>query len=164
MTRTGTTTQSKASTPAEALDLLRQALDSGDFEAAAAVFEPEATFVPPDGEPVIGADAIRTSLASLFERRPSFTNRVDELLLGRGTYEIFAAHWPYDEGPIADQLMYQSMPASRSDTGTPAKRVVIALISAEGVGFEPTKDPKALNGFRDRPVQPLRHPSGAGQG
>jgi dihydrofolate reductase len=27
-----------------------------------------------------------------------------ELLLGRGTYEIFVAHWPYDEGPIADQL------------------------------------------------------------
>ena len=27
-----------------------------------------------------------------------------ELLLGRGTYEIFAAHWPDDEGPIADRL------------------------------------------------------------
>jgi dihydrofolate reductase len=28
-----------------------------------------------------------------------------ELLLGRGTYEIFAAHWPYaPEGPIADRL------------------------------------------------------------
>jgi dihydrofolate reductase len=27
-----------------------------------------------------------------------------DLLLGRGTYEIFAAHWPHDEGPVADQL------------------------------------------------------------
>ena len=27
-----------------------------------------------------------------------------ELVLGRGTYEIFAAAWPFDEGPIADHL------------------------------------------------------------
>jgi dihydrofolate reductase len=27
-----------------------------------------------------------------------------ELLLGRGTYEIFVAHWPHDEGPVADHL------------------------------------------------------------
>jgi hypothetical protein len=32
--------------------------------------------------------------------------------------------------------------------------------SAEGEGFEPSVDRKAHNGFRDRPVQPLRHPSG----
>lgn len=27
-----------------------------------------------------------------------------ELVLGRKTYEIFNAHWPHDEGPIADAL------------------------------------------------------------
>jgi dihydrofolate reductase len=31
-------------------------------------------------------------------------SRPYELLLGRGTYEIFAAHWPYADGPIADHL------------------------------------------------------------
>src|SRR5680860_1577484 len=32
-------------------------------------------------------------------------------------------------------------------------------LQAEGEGFEPSKDLTTLNGFRDRPVQPLRHPS-----
>ena len=30
--------------------------------------------------------------------------------------------------------------------------------TAEGVGFEPTV-PKGHNGFRDRPIRPLSHPS-----
>jgi hypothetical protein len=36
----------------------------------------------------------------------------------------------------------------------------LAGSKTEGEGFEPSVDRKAHNGFRDRPVQPLRHPSG----
>ena len=35
------------------------------------------------------------------------------------------------------------------------------VTAAEGVGFEPTV-PKGHNGFRDRPIRPLSHPSGGG--
>src|SRR5215210_3393434 len=35
------------------------------------------------------------------------------------------------------------------------------LSGAEGEGFEPPEDRKALNGFQDRRIRPLCHPSGA---
>jgi hypothetical protein len=41
----------------------------------------------------------------------------------------------------------------------PHRVVLLTRPSAEGEGFEPSVDRKAHNGFRDRPVQPLRHPS-----
>jgi len=41
---------------------------------------------------------------ALFEIVGEAMSKPFDLVLGRKTYEIFAAHWPYDEGPIADRL------------------------------------------------------------
>ena len=35
----------------------------------------------------------------------------------------------------------------------------IPAYQAEGEGFEPSSDPEARNGFRDRRIRPLCHPS-----
>ena len=37
----------------------------------------------------------------------------------------------------------------------------MARRKAEGEGFEPSTDPEARNGFRDRRIRPLCHPSGS---
>ena len=40
----------------------------------------------------------------LMEQAVEGMSRPFDLVLGRRTYEIFEAHWPHDEGPIADRM------------------------------------------------------------
>jgi hypothetical protein len=45
-------------------------------------------------------------------------------------------------------------------TKKPRRRITSGISArAEGEGFEPSSDPKARNGFRDRRIRPLCHPS-----
>jgi hypothetical protein len=60
-----------------------------------------------------------------------------------------ARHIPEDKGALS----------AWHPLGKPLQIADFLDDSAEGEGFEPSVDRKAHNGFRDRPVQPLRHPS-----
>ena len=62
------------------------------------------------------------------------------------------------EGPTeAAERHTHEVPQPHSQSG-------ITALQAEGEGFEPSKRLTTLNGFRDRPVQPLRHPSVSASG
>ena len=54
---------------------------------------------------------------------------------------------------------YEGQRFSRPPRST-APGTARSILGTEGVGFEPTSPLTRANGFRDRPVQPLRHPSG----
>ena len=98
-----------------------------------------------------------------------------ELLLGRGTYEIFAAHWPYDEGPIANQLNgTRKHVASRTLTRVEWNNSTLIAASrrvrrgAEARGRprdpgprQPGPDPDAARARSDRRVPHLDLPAGA---
>jgi dihydrofolate reductase len=62
----------------------------------------------PDEDPTggfeLGGWAVGYFDDALMEEIRSAMETPFDLVLGRKTYEIFAAHWPFDEGPIADRL------------------------------------------------------------
>ena len=60
-----------ADTPEQTNQLLAQALNSGNLEAAADLYEADATFFPQPGQPVTGAAAIREALAGFIAMKPT---------------------------------------------------------------------------------------------
>jgi uncharacterized protein (TIGR02246 family) len=51
-------------------------LNAGDLEATLALYEPDARFVAPSGETLVGRDAIRPVLRGLIAAKTSFASRV----------------------------------------------------------------------------------------
>jgi hypothetical protein len=62
-------------------------------------------------------------------------------------------------GGVTPTHAFQACSFGHSDT-SPARA---EKSMAEGVGFEPTDPRQGVNGFRDRPDRPLRHPSAPGR-
>lgn len=62
-----------ATAPDETNELFEAAINSGDVDAALALYEPEACLVASPGEPVFGLDAIRVVLQGFVDAKPTLT-------------------------------------------------------------------------------------------
>ena len=69
-----------------------QALNAGDVEAALALYEPGATFVPEPGKAVTGAEAIREVLYGFLALNPRLTIRVTQSIQS-GDLALVCSRW-----------------------------------------------------------------------
>ena len=60
-----------ANSPEQTNQMLAQALNSGDLEAAVALYEADATFFPQPGQSVTGTAAIREALGDFIAMKPT---------------------------------------------------------------------------------------------
>jgi uncharacterized protein (TIGR02246 family) len=82
-----------ARTPEETHAVLAAALNTGDLEAFAQVYEKDAELiVPPAGDRVTGRDAIRAAVRPTFALEPKATIEVDQKLESNGL-ALTQAHW-----------------------------------------------------------------------
>jgi uncharacterized protein (TIGR02246 family) len=69
-----------ATTPDETNARFEAAINSGDVDAALALYEPEACLVGTPGEPVFGPDAIRQVLQGFVDAKPTLTMEASVVL------------------------------------------------------------------------------------
>jgi len=74
------TTELRAETPQQVIELFSQCLNSGNLEGALALYEPDAVFAPQPGQLVSGLGAIREALAGFFALRPQINGEIQEVL------------------------------------------------------------------------------------
>ncbi len=82
-----------ARTPEEAGRLLAQALNEGDLDAAVALYERNASFVPRDGPVISGSAGIRQAVAELLGPRPTFDLTVEKTVDGGDDEALLYSRW-----------------------------------------------------------------------
>src|SRR6476659_1199478 len=68
-------------------------------------------------------------------------------------------HAPCLQGLCSDEWFWSPTPDLQREIELLAASRPLLALKAEGEGFEPSSDPRARNGFRDRRIRPLCHPS-----
>ena len=70
----------RAETPEQAIELFSRCLNTGDFDGALSLYEPDAAFVPQPGVVLTGLDAIREALAGFVALEPAITGRIAKVI------------------------------------------------------------------------------------
>jgi uncharacterized protein (TIGR02246 family) len=83
--------------PEEWPGLFERYLNAGDLEAAAALYDPDASFVPESGDTVVGRDAIRAVLSELIAGKARLRGKVARLVTA-GDIAVLYSDW---EGTMA---------------------------------------------------------------
>ena len=81
-----------ARAPDQVVVQIIEALNAGDVEAALALYEPGATFVPEPGKAVTGAEAIREVLNGFLALKPRLTVRVTQAVES-GDLALVCSRW-----------------------------------------------------------------------
>lgn len=75
----------RASSPREVIEQFSKRLNRGDVEAALALYEPGAAFVPEPGTVVHGLDAIREALERFVALNPRLSGEIQRVVDAEGT-------------------------------------------------------------------------------
>lgn len=81
-----------ARTPDDVVRQIIAAVNTGDIEAALALYEPGATFVPEPGKAVTGVDAIRGELNGFLALKPQITIQVQQAVES-GDLALVCSRW-----------------------------------------------------------------------
>ena len=107
--------------PAENHRIFREAVNAGDVDALAALYEPDAVYVAGPGQPVVGRKAIRSALAGWLATKPRLRLDLAGLTVA-GDVALERTRWtvvmPGPDGTPAESSGSSSVVLRRQSDGT----------------------------------------------
>ncbi len=73
--------------------LFAERMNAGDVDGMVDLYEPHATFVPQEGEPITGTDGIRQALAGFLAMKPQVTINVTKVVQAGSDLAVLYSNW-----------------------------------------------------------------------